>query len=111
MTAVSAWPGTTQAPHRFGGVEFLIGDREIGHLHGDSLLDVPFPKKVRNELVASGLASPHHILPESGWTSFRLNRPADIDAAIALLRRSFDLINAQLERRKTQSAVAKGNTA
>ena len=105
--AVNEWPGTSEAAHRFGGVEFLIGDREIGHLHGDSLLDVPFPKRVRNELVEGGLARPHHILPESGWISFRIDKPADVDAAIALLRRSFDLINAQVDRRRAQSAAAK----
>jgi hypothetical protein len=107
QAAVRGWAGTSQAPHRFGGVEFLIGDREIGHLHGDSLLDVPFPKRIRNELVEKGLARPHHILPESGWVSFRIDKPADVDAAIALLRRSFDLISEQVERRKAQSAAAK----
>jgi hypothetical protein len=29
------WPGVTVEPHRFGGIEFREGRREIGHLHGD----------------------------------------------------------------------------
>jgi hypothetical protein len=105
--AVAAWPGMSEAPHRFGGVEFRLGTREIGHLHGDRLLDVPFPKRVRDELVAAGLARPHHVLPESGWVSFSIVAEADVAAAIALLRRSHDLIAAQLERRAAQSAAAK----
>jgi len=56
--AVSSWPGMSEAPHRFGGVEFKLGTREIGHLHGDRLLDVPFPRKLRDELVATGRAAP-----------------------------------------------------
>jgi len=48
--AVAEWLGTSEAPHRFGGVEFKLGRREIGHLHGDRLLDVPFPRKVHDEL-------------------------------------------------------------
>jgi predicted DNA-binding protein (MmcQ/YjbR family) len=84
-----------------------LGTREIGHLHGDRLLDVPFPKRERNDLVAAGLARPHHILPESGWVSFFIEKDADVDAAIALLRRSHDLVAAQLERRAAQSAAAK----
>ena len=104
---LARWPGVDQAAHRFGGVEFLIGSREIGHLHGDSLLDVPFPKRVRNELVEAGLARPHHILPDSGWISFRLSKPADVDAAIALLRKSFDMITEQLARRERQSKALK----
>lgn len=106
-TAVAAWPGMSEAPHRFGGVEFRLGTREIGHLHGDRLLDVPFPKRVRNELVEAGLARPHHVLPDSGWVSFLIEDEADVDAAIALLRRSHDLIAAQLERRAAQSAAVK----
>ncbi len=105
--AVAAWPGTSEAPHRFGGVEFRVGTREIGHLHGDRLLDVPFPKRVRDDLVAAGLARPHHVLPESGWVSFPIADERDIHAAIALLRRSHDLITAQLARRAAQSAAVK----
>jgi hypothetical protein len=78
-------------PHRFGGVEFQYGTREIGHLHGNRLLDVPFPSKLRDELVAAGRAEPHHVLPESGWISFHIRVEADVDAAIALLRESYEI--------------------
>jgi len=101
--AVAAWPGTAEAPHRFGGVEFKLGEREIGHLHGERLLDVPFPRAVREELVSAGLAEPHHVLPHSGWISFRIASERDAEAAVALLRRSYDLIVGQTERRKAQS--------
>jgi hypothetical protein len=105
--AVAAWPGMSEAAHRFGGVEFRLGTREIGHLHGDRLLDVPFPKRVRDELVMAGLARPHHVLPESGWVSFPIEAEPDVAAAVALLRRSHDLIAAQLERRAAQNAAAR----
>jgi Family of unknown function (DUF5519) len=88
---VSAWEGVTAHPHRLGGTEFRLGDREIGHVHGDGLVDVPFPTSVRNELVAAGQAVPHHVLPESGWVSFYIRQPEDVERAIALLRRSYDL--------------------
>lgn len=89
---VMQWPGVTRQPHRFGGTEYRLGaKREIGHLHGDWLLDIPFPKKVRDEVVAAGQAEPHHILPETGWVSFYLRAPADVAQAVALLRRSYEL--------------------
>jgi len=109
--AVAEWPGISEAPHRFGGVEFRLGTREIGHLHGDRLLDVPLPKRVRDDLVAAGLARPHHVLPESGWVSLPIAEEGDVDAAIALLRRSHDLIGAQLERRAAQSAATRRQPA
>ena len=95
---VSSWPGVTVEPHRFGGVEFRLGRRELGHIHGASLVDIPFPKTVRDELVADGRVEPHHLLPESGWISFHLKQPEDVDAAIGLLRRSYDLAQGQRAR-------------
>ena len=60
--AVSSWPGVTAHPHRFGGTEYRLSKRELGHIHGDHLVDIPFPKKVRDEIIAAGRAEPHHVL-------------------------------------------------
>ena len=89
--AVLSWPGVTAHPHRFGGTEYRLGRRELGHIHGDHLVDIPFPPKVRDEVVAADQAKPHHILPNSGWVSFYINESADVGQAIDLLRRSFEL--------------------
>ena len=85
------WDGIESHPHRFGGTEFCIGKREIGHIHGDSLVEIPFPKKVRDEIVAAGEAQPHHILPETGWVSFYLKEEGDVEKAIILLHRSYEI--------------------
>jgi len=86
---MQACAGIEAAPHRFGGTEYRLGRREIGHVHGDSLVDIPFPKKVRDELVAAQRAEPHHILPESGWVSIFLRQDGDVERAIELLQYSF----------------------
>ena len=91
QTELLSWPHVEAHPHRFGGTEYRIGQREPGHIHGDHLVDIPFPTKVRDEVVAAGLAEPHHILPNSGWVSLYLREATDVDRALALLRRSFDL--------------------
>ncbi len=88
--AVQDWSGITAQPHRFGGTEYRLGRREIGHVHGDRLVDIPFPKKVRDELVAAGRAEPHHVLPESGWVSIYLRQASDVERAVELLRLSFE---------------------
>jgi hypothetical protein len=95
---VLGWDGVAVQPHRFGGVEYRLGRRELGHIHGDYLVDIPFPKKVRDEIVAAGRAKPHHILPESGWISFYIHEPADVEQAITLLRQSFELALKQRAR-------------
>jgi len=97
--AVTSWAGVTVAPHRFGGMEYVIGRREIGHIHGDQLVDIPFPKKVRDEIVAAGRAQPHHILPETGWVSFYLREENDVEKAITLLHESYEI--AQKQKSKT----------
>jgi hypothetical protein len=107
---VTTWRGVSSAPHRFGGVEYLFGTREIGHIHGESLVDIPFPIAVRNEIVSAGLAEPHHVLPDSGWISFYLRVPADVERALALLQRSYAIAQQQYARRHAQrtSRVSEG---
>lgn len=95
--AVMQWPDVTSGQHRFGGLEWRIGQTEVGHIHGNEWVDIVFPSKVRDELVAAGRAEPHHIYPEIG-ISFYLNEPADIERAIELLRTSYDLIQARRKR-------------
>jgi predicted DNA-binding protein (MmcQ/YjbR family) len=89
--ALVSWEGVSTTPHRFGGVEYRLGTRELGHIHGDSLVDIPFPAKVRDEVVSAGLAEPHHILPKTGWISFYLQEESDVQKALALLRRSYEI--------------------
>jgi hypothetical protein len=96
---LASWEGVSTAPHRFGGVEYRLGTREFGHIHGDHLVDIPFPKKVRDEIVNAGLAEPHHILPETGWVSFYLREENDVQNAIALLRRSYEIALKQKQPR------------
>jgi ribonuclease BN (tRNA processing enzyme) len=98
--ALLSWDGVTAEGHRFGGVEFRLGKIELGHLHGDHLADLPFPTKIRNELVQQGRAGPHHALPSSGWVSRSIRDKDDIDDVIALFRLNYDRYSA---RRKTKA--------
>lgn len=91
LNEVQGWPGVTLAPHRFGGTEFRLGKGEIGHSHPDGSFDIPFPKPVRDELVAKHRAEPHHVLPRSGWVTFRLRTEADVPHAIELLRLAYEV--------------------
>lgn len=89
-TEVEAWEGVTSRAHRFGGTEFIFGKRELGHIHGNTLVDIPFPKAIKNELVEAGKVLPHHILPESGWISFYIKKDEDVTQAIELFKLSYE---------------------
>ncbi len=87
---VRSWPGVTVEPHRFGGVEFQVNNHEIGHLHGSRQADLPFPVRVRKELIATDRAAPHHILPETGWVTFYIRGADDVAGAIELFRLNYE---------------------
>jgi Family of unknown function (DUF5519) len=96
---VGAWPDVETGTHRFGGVEFRVGRRELGHLHGDGWADLPFPRRIRDELVASGRAMPHRALPDSGWITFPIRSEGDVDLAIELFRMTYERAGRSQARR------------
>ncbi len=92
---VTGWAGVETRPHRFNGIKFRVRGHEIGHLHGDRLADLPFPVRVRKELVAVGRAQKHHVLPETGWTSYYIRGPEDVEAALELFRLNYDRLTSR----------------
>lgn len=89
-SVVASWPGVETAPHRFGGIEFRLGRRELGHLHGDRIADLPFPRQVRDELIAAGRARTHHVLPDSGWVTVSLDGPDGAERVIELFGLAYE---------------------
>ena len=96
---VESWEGVSAHPHRFGGVELRLGRRELGHLHGDELADLPFTRRLRDMLVETGRAQVHHVLADSGWVSRPLAADEDVEEAIELFRLSY-------ERARVAAAIA-----
>src|SRR5262245_33201974 len=101
-TRLLSWADVSAAPHHRGpkGVAWFVGRIEIGHIHGDSVVDIAFPPKVRDELIAAGRAQPHHMFPEVGIT-FTIESAEDVEKAIELLRLSYDLISERRKRHTT----------
>jgi len=106
-TEVLRWPGVSAHIHRFGGTEFRVSRREIGHLHGHGLLDILLTRALRDEVVLSGIAKPHHIFPQSAWVSFDLCAAEDVPAALTLLRRNYDRIKLEYEKSEYEKLESK----
>lgn len=73
-------------PHTLGGTAFVhtaLG--ELGHIHGNGLLDVRLNKATAQALRTQGRVKPHHVLPKSGWVSFPLRSLRDVSFAVWLL--------------------------
>jgi hypothetical protein len=92
IAAVTAWPGVTTQDGEYGETEFMVEGRTIGHVHDGWQADIPFPRQVRDELVAAGRALPHHIHPKSTWTTCPLRTDADADNIVELLRINYDRV-------------------
>lgn len=95
---VKGWPGVTTGGTSRGGLGLYYGKVELGHLHGSSFADLPFPKKMRNELIEQGRALVHPPLPDSGWVRRRMDGPGDAEAVIELFRMNYDRAKARAER-------------
>ena len=88
------WPGVASGPHRFGGSEFRVNGKEMGHVHGAKFADLPFPMNIRNRLIEAGQASVHHVLPNSGWVTVPIKDEADIMSLIGLFRMQYQRLTA-----------------
>jgi hypothetical protein len=97
---VMSWPGVSTGDTGRGGLQFRYGRVELGHLHGNSFADMPFPKKVRDELISGGRASVHPPLPDSGWVRQRMDGPGDGAEVIEPFRMNYERLKGPPERRK-----------
>lgn len=88
---VISWKGATVGIHKYGGLQFNVDKQEIGHLHGNGLLDVVFSRKIKMVLIEEGRVSDHHLFKKSGWISFHIASPENKTYAIKLLMLSYSI--------------------
>lgn len=86
---VESWPGVIVDEHRFGGTEWRVGAREVGHVHAWGMLDIAYLRALRDVLVEENQTGIHHLLDRSGRTTFYIERPDDYDHARWLVRLSY----------------------
>jgi hypothetical protein len=103
-----SWPGVTLQPHGFGGVDFRVGTKEIGHLHGKNMVDLPLsPSVAEAALALSGdklidtqkekkkieRALPSHdVYPECKWVNYWIKDNNDVDEVMLLFRLQYNEI-------------------
>lgn len=95
---ILSWPSVTTNPYQYGGIEFRVNKRDMGHIHGEKLADLPFPIEIRKEIIDSGKALPHIIYPESMWVSYIIQSEDDTPKII-------DLFRLQYERLKNKPTI------
>ena len=99
---VSTWPHISVVKHRYGGQEFRLMNAQVGHVHEGGAVDIPFPRAIRDVLLAEGLASKHLWIPDSGWVTFRVQNEEDVEHALWLMRLSYVRYAARTAAEPTQ---------
>ena len=57
--AVSCWPRVSVHTHQFSAREFRFEKGEVGHVHDGGIVDIQFPRPIRDALLSEGLAEEH----------------------------------------------------
>lgn len=90
ISVVSEWPGISLGPHPYDGIEFLLDNYEVGHVHhGWRSLHVTYPRRMRDALIEQGDAERHPYFSDSGWTNYPVETREDVGHARRLLRLSY----------------------
>lgn len=103
LNEAMAWSDVTAHDHQFGGVAFRLGKRQLGHLHGDRIADIPLKRALRDDLVAAGRARIHRWQPDSGWVTIDIYTERGRDEAVRLLRLGYESARARPGRPPVQS--------
>lgn len=86
---VLSWKKVSPHLHKYGGVQFDVDKREIGHLHSNGLLDILFSREDKAHFMSNAKVMDHHVFKNSGWVSLHIRTREDKDLAIGLLRYSY----------------------
>ena len=90
------WEGVSTGSHKYGGLQFNYQHKEIGHMHGNGLIDILYDKNTAGLLVKYGRAERHHIFPDSGWISFRLRNAGQVEQVVWLFRKAYSIRKRQI---------------
>ena len=98
VDAVAGWAGVNVSVHwhlvdrsRVDGVDFYVGDAELGHVHLDGSIHLATHPALGDALIAEGAARPFRY--QAGWVEERVGRIGP-DAAVALFRRNYEALRA-----------------
>lgn len=64
------------------------------------MVDLSFPPGIKEKLIAEGKASTHHLIPKSGWLSYRIEKAEDPADAVELFRLQYQHLTGKSVKEK-----------
>jgi Family of unknown function (DUF5519) len=94
---VGSWPGIrVEEGDDLGEMSIRLGNRELGHLHGDAAAHFSFPKSTWDALHEQGRIEHHPVFPgKRGPAQRRLDDDEDVRDVIELFRLVYDRVVAR----------------
>lgn len=91
VKTLKKWEGISTSYHRYGGIEFRVNGIEIGHIHGNGLVDLHLNKTLANYCIQRKLSEPHHVQQSSGWISYYISPKGNLDMLLQLSQIAYQL--------------------
>jgi uncharacterized protein len=89
ISDVQSWPEIEKANHTYGGTEFRLFNRSLGHIHSNGILDLPFIKDLRKALLELQLVDIHHLKDSISWVSKQITDDKSLESAKNLMLLSY----------------------
>jgi hypothetical protein len=84
---VKTWKDVGLAMHHFGGMQINYGKVELGHIHGNGLLDLYVGTQKKQYFIEHLHCVDHHVLDKSSsWVSFWIKEQKDYERAMNILK-------------------------
>lgn len=101
INEIQIWEGIEIRPHTFGGFQFKMNGMDIGHIHGDKIVDLPLSSHIQLKISLlkeknnnNIKLSNYHIYPGSKWIVYYLKDDSDISTVLRDFKFQYDHIRA-----------------
>ncbi len=98
-STISSLPNIKKGKHLFGSIEWRYKNKPIGHIHGNRVVDILFPKEIQTNLLLDKRVT-QNTYAKNG-ISIHLRTNEDIDFALKVLIQSYNFVKLKTDKHET----------
>lgn len=98
-SVISLLPNIKKGQHLYGSIEWRYKNKSIGHIHGNRIVDILFPKEIQLNLLSDSRITQNKYAKNG--ISIHLKTGKDIDFAIKILTQSYNLVKSKTDKHET----------